>query len=104
MALASSLRTGHPAREALGLQGKGLERDAFFGYVECMIIDQIRQRLQNGFQPFALQLSNGRQLAVPQRDFIALHPKVVVVIDADGISHTINPLHIVTIEDALKGP
>jgi len=68
-----------------------------------MIIEQIKQRLQNGFHPFTLQLSNGRELPVPQRDFIALHPKVVVVIDADGISHTMNPLHIVTIEDAVKG-
>ena len=60
-----------------------------------MIVDQIRERLQNGFHPFSLQLTNGRELAVPHRDFIALHPKVVVVIDAAGVSHTISPLHIV---------
>ena len=64
-----------------------------------MIVDQIRQRLQNGFQPFTLQLSNGREFPVPHRDFIALHPKTVVVIDAEGISHTINPLHIVSIDE-----
>jgi len=70
--------------------------------LDLMIIDQIKQRLHNGFQPFTLQLSNGRHLPVPQRDFIALHPKVVVVIDANGISQTINTLHILTIEDAIK--
>jgi len=64
-----------------------------------MIVDQIRERLGNGFQPFVLRLSDGRNFQVPQRDFIALHPKVVVVIDQTGISHTINPLHIVSIND-----
>lgn len=64
-----------------------------------MIVDQIRNRLQNGFRPFIVQLSNGRALSVPHRDFIALHPKVVVVIDQEGISHTINPLHIVSIDE-----
>lgn len=63
-----------------------------------MVIEQIRDRLQNGFQPFTLQLSNGRQYAVPHRDFIAVHPKVIVVIDAEGISHTISPLHVVSID------
>ena len=65
-----------------------------------MILEQIRSRLENGFHPFTLQLSNGRGLRVPHRDFIALHPKVVVVIDQEGISHTINPLHIVALEEA----
>lgn len=65
-----------------------------------MIIDQIKQRLQNGFHPFTLQLSSGRELVVPQRDIIALHPKTIVVIDREGISHTINPLHIVSVDEA----
>jgi hypothetical protein len=64
-----------------------------------MILDQIRQRLQNGFHPFTLRLSDGRELRVPQRDFIALHPKVIVVIDDGRISHTIDPLHVVSIAD-----
>lgn len=64
-----------------------------------MIVDQIRERLRNGFDPFVLRLSDGRDFQVPQRDFIALHPKVVVVIDQNGISHTINPLHIASIND-----
>ena len=64
-----------------------------------MLIEQIRERLQNGFQPFTLQLSNGRQYLVPHRDFIAVHPKAIVVIDAEGISHTISPLHVVSIDE-----
>jgi len=65
-----------------------------------MIIEQIKNRLQNGFQPFKLLLSNGRQYRVPHRDFIAVHPKAIVVIDADGISHTISPLHVVSIDES----
>lgn len=65
-------------------------------------MDQIRDRLQNRFHPFTLELSNGRAFPVPQRDFIALHPKAVVVIDAEGISHTINPLHIVSVHETAR--
>ncbi|MCI0748268.1 MAG: hypothetical protein L0Y58_22925 [Verrucomicrobia subdivision 3 bacterium] len=65
-----------------------------------MIVDEIKQRLQNGFQPFTIQLSNGKELPVLHRDFIALHPKAIVVIDREGISHTINPLHVVSVDEA----
>ncbi len=67
-----------------------------------MIIEQIRNRLHNGFHPFTLELSNGKKFRVPHEDFIALHPKVVVVIDQRGISHTINPLHIVSIDETTR--
>jgi hypothetical protein len=63
-----------------------------------MFVDQIKARLRNGFHPFIVALSNGRKYRVPHGDFIAVSPKVVVVIDQRGISHTINPLHIVSIE------
>jgi hypothetical protein len=66
-----------------------------------MIIDQIRERLHNGFRPFTLELSNGKKFRVPHEDFIALHPRIIVVIDQKGISHTINPLHIVSIDEAI---
>ena len=65
-----------------------------------MIVDQIKQRLSNGFRPFTLHMSDGKKFAVPHRDFIALATRVVVVIDEKEISHTLNPLHIVSIEDS----
>ena len=68
-------------------------------YYKGMIVDQIRQRLQNGFHPFSVRLSDGRELSIPQRDFIALHPKVLVIIGENGVSHTIDPLHILSIND-----
>jgi hypothetical protein len=67
-----------------------------------MIVEQIRDRLRNGFQPFTLELSNGRKFQVPHQDFIALNAKVVVVIDENGISRTINPLHIVSIGEVAR--
>jgi hypothetical protein len=67
--------------------------------LQPVIIDQIRERMQNGFHPFTLQLSNGRSFLVPHRDLIAVHPKAIVVINTDGISHTINPLHIVSVDE-----
>lgn len=63
------------------------------------MIDQIKKRLDNGFTPFALRLSDGRRFPVPRRDFIALSPKVVVVIGEDQLAVTISPLHIVSIDD-----
>ena len=64
-----------------------------------MIIEQIRNRLHNDFHPFTLELTNGKKFRVPHEDFIALHPKAVVVIDQKGISHTINPLHLVSLDE-----
>jgi hypothetical protein len=70
-----------------------------------MIVDDIRERLSNGFKPFALQLSDGRRFVIPQRDFIAFTPKKVALFDEKGTSHLINTLHIVSIDDAVEqGP
>lgn len=63
------------------------------------MIDQIKKRLENGFAPFVLRLSDGRRYAVPHRDFILVSPKVVVVIGDDQLAVSINPLHIVSLDD-----
>ena len=67
-----------------------------------MIIDEIKERLSPEFQPFAIRLSDGRRFNVPHRDFIALGSKIVVVIDEREISHTINPVHIVSLEETAR--
>lgn len=67
-----------------------------------MIVDGIRERLSNGFKPFALQLSDGRRFVIAHRDFIAFTPKKVALFDEKGISHVINTLHIVSIDDAVE--
>ena len=63
------------------------------------MIEQIRKRLDNGFSPFALGLSDGRRFVVPHRDFIAISTKTIVVIDKDELAVSINPLHVVSVED-----
>jgi hypothetical protein len=68
-----------------------------------VIVEQIKERLSNGFRPFTLHTSDGKKFAVPHRDFIALATRIVVVIDEREISHTLNPLHIDSIEDAATG-
>jgi hypothetical protein len=62
-----------------------------------VIVGQIKELLHNGFHPFTVRLSDGREFALPHRDFIAVHPRVIVIIDQNGISHIINPLHIVSL-------
>jgi hypothetical protein len=63
------------------------------------VIDQIKKRMENGFHPFALRLTDGRRYEIPQRDFIALSRNVVMIIDRDGWGVSINPLHIVSVDE-----
>ena len=63
------------------------------------MIEQIKKRLENGFVPFVLRLSDGRRLAVPHRDFIAVSPRIVVVIDEDQLAGNISPIHILAIHE-----
>jgi hypothetical protein len=53
------------------------------------------------FRPFTLQLADGRALAVPHPDFVAVSPRHVVVINAqdEGLS-ILEPLLIVSLEVA----
>ena len=70
--------------------------------MHAMIVDDIKERLSNGFKPFALQLSDGRRFVVPQRDFIAFTRNKVALFDESGVSHIINTLHIVSIDDSVE--
>lgn len=64
-----------------------------------MNLAHVRERLQNGFQPFALVTTDGRRFEVPHHDFIAVGRNVVVVLDEKDHSTKIDALHIVSIED-----
>ena len=70
--------------------------------LQHMIIDDIKERLANGFKPFAIQLSDGRRFVIPQRDFIAFTPKKIALFDEKGVSHVINTLHVVSIDDSVE--
>jgi len=59
----------------------------------------IRDRLGASFQPFTIRLSDGRSFDVPHPDFIAIGRGVVSVIDHEDGQHTLDALHIVSIND-----
>lgn len=63
-------------------------------------LQPIRERLGPNFLPFTLHLSDGRSFFIPHRDFIAIGRGVVSVIDERDVSHTLDALHIVSIDEA----
>jgi hypothetical protein len=65
-----------------------------------MNAQEIRGRMQNGFRRFTLHLTDGQHFSVPHPDFIAVGKNVVVIIDENDVSRTIDALHIVSIEEA----
>ena len=64
-----------------------------------MNTERIRQKLGNGFRPFALQLSSGKRYVVPHPEFIMVGKNVVAVMGSDDSVVTIDALHIAAIED-----
>ena len=63
------------------------------------MVEQIKKRLENGFAPFAIRLSDGRRFVIPHQDVILVSSKTIVVIDKDEPAVSINPLHVVSVED-----
>lgn len=65
-----------------------------------MNVQEIRDRLANGFRPFEMQLTNGRRVPVPHPDYIIVGRGTVVVMtpENDRVS-IIDALHIVSVDD-----
>lgn len=57
-------------------------------------------RLRGGFRPFIIRLTDGRAYAVPHPEFIAVSRRAVVVVDEKGYPVYVDPLHIVSIDEA----
>ena len=64
-----------------------------------MSIDRIREKITGGFRPFVICVSDGRKFPVPHPEFLALGKRVVVVIGKNDRVNTIDPLHIVSLEE-----
>ena len=62
-------------------------------------IADIRRRVTDGFQPFIIRTSDGREFKIPHPEFIALAPKAIAVVDDEGHINTIALLHIASIKD-----
>jgi len=69
-----------------------------------MSIQDIKERLQGKFTPFVLRTSDDCQFKVPHRDFIFLTQRRVVVATKEGYVNVLDPLHIVSIEEAKALP
>ena len=65
-----------------------------------MNVEQIRKRVHEDPSPFVIRLSDGRRFPIPHQDFIAIGKHLVIVIDAKDSSVKIDPLHIVSMDDA----
>ena len=64
-----------------------------------MNIERIRDKLSNGFRPFAIQLSSGKRHVVPHPEFIRVGKRIVAVLGKKDSVTAIDPLHIVALED-----
>lgn len=69
-----------------------------------MTTRDVSQRLQGGFIPFKLRTSDGCEFNVPHREFIFVTERRVVVATPDGYVNVLDPLHIVSIEEAKPLP
>jgi hypothetical protein len=60
----------------------------------------IRQRLHRDTKPFVLRLSDGTRVPVAHPDFAAVTPGLIVVVARNYSVTSIDPLHVVAIEEA----
>ena len=65
-----------------------------------MNVEQIRKRVHEDPTPFVIRLSDGRKFTIPHQDYIAFGKHLVIVIVDDDSSVKIDPLHIVSLDDA----
>ena len=67
---------------------------------ESMNVENIRKRLHEDTRPCVIRLSDGRKFPIPHQDFIALGKHAVLVIDQEGYGLSIDPLHVVSLDEA----
>lgn len=65
-------------------------------------LENLRVRVRGGgFKPFKLHLSDGRELPVGHPELIMVTRNVVVVATDEGVTYTVDPLHIVAVSELL---
>lgn len=68
-------------------------------------LENFKARVRGGgFSPFKLHLSDGRELPVGHPELILVSRHVVVVATDDGVTYSVDPLHIVAISEATQEP
>jgi hypothetical protein len=64
-----------------------------------MNLDGLRSALhRQPFEPFNIRLADGRAVPVKHPEFVAVGPRLVVVVDEDNSWSTIEPLLIVSLD------
>ena len=64
-----------------------------------MDVAGVREALhKQPFDPFVVCLADGRTLPVPHPDFVAIHPRRIVVIADDGSWSVVEPLLIASLD------
>ncbi|MBM3852728.1 MAG: hypothetical protein FJ399_06190 [Verrucomicrobia bacterium] len=70
-----------------------------------MNIERIRERVSGGgFKPFRLCLSDGTKIPVPLPELVAIGKNVILAVGEDDRAYTLDPLHIVALEDFRPRP
>ena len=59
----------------------------------------LRERLNGPFTPFVIHLSDGRKVAVPHRDCIAIGKDIISIVDERDRTYTIDAHYILSIAD-----
>ena len=65
-----------------------------------MSLDDIRKRLSNGFKPFVIRTSDGREFPVPHKEFIMVTRRSVIIADEESFVDILDPLHIASVREA----
>ena len=69
-----------------------------------MDLNGIREALRKEpFQPFTIRLTDGRELPVPHPEFVAVGPRLVIVIADDNSWTVVEPLLIVSLDFKSNG-
>lgn len=69
-----------------------------------MNLEDVRKRLSDGFRPFIIRTSDGREFPVPHKEFIFVTRRSVIVADKEGYVDILDPLHIASIREASSLP
>jgi hypothetical protein len=64
-----------------------------------MAIREIRERMEGGFRPFTIFLTDGRKYITPRPEFILVGKYSVAILTQDGQIDGISPLDVVSVKD-----
>ncbi|MBI3417489.1 MAG: hypothetical protein HY043_19535 [Verrucomicrobia bacterium] len=64
-----------------------------------MNLEPVRERIANGFKPFAIELSSGKRVPVRHPEFVMVGKGTVLIMDEHDAVTRIDGLHIAAIED-----